>query len=412
MYLKIRVYYVEDLNYNGPKSIELIGATKPIKISWERQTKKVYKILQQDPETKAVTSKALGSIRLSHHLMTDAETAKSGIYSSVGTTSVGPSSMLQSDDSRPEPCTARWPAVGDRVYRADGQQYVASYGWMLMPGAIATVIDVDQDGDFKLRNPDGDESKWIYRKNFMYAKEEPAMGRKPISGRTGNFPKGSPEEAYEQAAINADAQNRALLQRAKIHDKTSLDTDPRIQWINGYRQWDSLDGLFQDLGPNPMTQSDDVGPTIARCYKHYTSLGQEIQRTLPPAYGPQDAVLNAEMVKMMYKDNPHKVESMLRPVISKDPNEIAMWRDMSWCPDPPVYAPIRNLRQDDLETLRLANYHPTQNAALLFTDVVPNYHINEDIWGVADSLKAAKSLQVEKPWWHQGPRVKDDCIMS
>jgi hypothetical protein len=411
MYLSIRASYVDDVKVSNG-SVELVGSTAPIKISWERRTKQVYKILQMDPETKSITEKSIGYICLSHHLMTDAETAKSGIMKSGVTTSVGPSSAQKSEDTGPEPCKSRWPAPGDRVYRSDGQRYVSSYGWELAPGALAVVVDVDRDGDFKLRNPEGNASKWIFRENFMYAKEGPEVGRRPINGRTGNFPKGSPEEAYEQAAINCDAQNRALLQRVKIHDRTSHSNDPRVENINGYRHWDSLDTLFSSMGPNPMTVSDEVGASVARCYKQTTSVAEEINRLLPPAFGPADAMLNGEMVKMMFKDDPTKVETMLRPVICKDPNEIAMCQDMAWAPDPPVYSPIRNLRQDDLETLRLACYHPTQNASLLFPDVNPEYRITEDIWGVSHSLKASRSLQVDKPWWHRQPRVKDDCIMA
>merc|ERR1719229_1995244 len=96
-----------------------------------------------------------------------------------------------------------------------------------------------------------------------------------------------------------------------------------------------------------------------------------------------------QLVGMMYDKNPLLEEEATRPVICKDPNEIAMQRNMTWCPDPPNYAPIRNLREDDKETLRLACYHPTQSSALTFKDASPNYHIDQDVWALTHASRAA-----------------------
>eukprot|EP00933_Yihiella_yeosuensis_P018047 TRINITY_DN14971_c1_g6_i1.p1 TRINITY_DN14971_c1_g6~~TRINITY_DN14971_c1_g6_i1.p1 ORF type:complete len:901 (+),score=139.42 TRINITY_DN14971_c1_g6_i1:110-2812(+) len=235
------------------------------------------------------------------------------------------------------------------------------------------------------------------------------------SGRTGNFPPGSQEEAFEQAAINAEAQNRALLQRVKKDDPNSLkdfiSNQPNIRVVNGFREWDSLDGLFHSMGPNPLTLSEELGPAVARGYQHVSSIAKEVAPRLSPAQTPADQLVNVEMLRMMYKHDPTQVKTAVRPVICKDPHQIAGPRDMSWCPDPPVYVPMRNMNESDKETLRLACYEPGQIAAIGFNDANPNYRMHEDIWALMNQEKDARS--------HFHPhhdtryrRVKDDCMMA
>lgn len=232
-----------------------------------------------------------------------------------------------------------------------------------------------------------------------------------VSGRTGNFPPGSQEEAFEQAAINAEAQNRALMQRLKKSDPTSHQNQPGTRFANGWREWENLDALFHTMGPSPLALSDELGPAVVRGYQHSTTIAKEVAPAFPQAFTPADQMLNVEMLRMMYDEDPTKVTSSVRPVICKDPNEIAGPRDMSWCPDPPVYVPMRNLRETDKETLRLACYEPVQNAALTFMDVNPNYRMHEDIWGVLSDYKDAKSTYVKR-MDNRYRRVKDDCMMA
>jgi hypothetical protein len=232
-----------------------------------------------------------------------------------------------------------------------------------------------------------------------------------LSGRTGNFPLGSPEEAFEQAAINAEAQNRALLQHCKVVDPHSHENAPHVRVVNGYREWDSLDSLFRTMGPNPLAQCEDLGATVTRAYSERTSVLRELIPKLRPAMSPTDEQLNLNLIEMMYGQDPKRVEQALRPLLCKDPEEIAATKDMKWCPDPPIYAPLRNMDPQDKQLLRLACYDPTQNAKLMFADVNPNYRINEDIWGVLADYKTARSLLVQKPdAAHR--RVKDECIMA
>merc|ERR1719329_505646 len=49
-------------------------------------------------------------------------------------------------------------------------------GWTLGPGEVAVVVDVDAEGDFRLRNPQGVESVFVFRRVYCY---EPVEAPKP-----------------------------------------------------------------------------------------------------------------------------------------------------------------------------------------------------------------------------------------
>eukprot|EP00439_Symbiodinium_sp_Y106_P032265 s2180_g3.t2 len=218
-----------------------------------------------------------------------------------------------------------------------------------------------------------------------------------VSGRTGNFPSGSPEEALEQAVINAEAQNRALMQRLKKEDQHSSHDFPGMREVNGYREWENLDAVFQSMGPNPLVLSEDLGPQVSRGYQHTMSVARDVARHLPGAKTPADQILNLEMLRMFYKDDPSQADSLVRPVVCKDPTDIANTGDMVWCPDPPVYVPIANMTEQDKETLRLACYRPEQTANLLFVDANPNYNIKQDIWGALQDEKMGQRKLLNAP---------------
>jgi len=239
----------------------------------------------------------------------------------------------------------------------------------------------------------------------------PVEPEQRISGRTGHFPFGSQEEAFEQAAINAEAQNRALLQRCKKEEPRSHVNEVRS--VNGWREWDSLDEVFRTMGPNPLCMSEELGAQVARSYQHTTTVAKEVGARLGPANTPADQMLNVEMLRMYTKEDPTKVTATVRPVVCKNPNEIADPRDMAWCPDPPIYAPLDHMSEQDKETVRLACYDPSQNAALIFADVNPNYNIREDVWGVfADDKKVHSGRMAAMMQGNQHARVKDDCLMA
>jgi len=72
-------------------------------------------------------------------------------------------------------CTSRFPVIGDMVcmngdLEADHESGRAN-AWQLLDGQVATVVDVDQDGDIKLRAPSGLVSGWVFREHFDYAKQ-------------------------------------------------------------------------------------------------------------------------------------------------------------------------------------------------------------------------------------------------
>jgi len=65
------------------------------------------------------------------------------------------------------------PKVGEQVESKRGGVQIAatvdgSDGWKLLEGETATVVEVDEDGDFRLRSPDGLESSFVYAASFVY----------------------------------------------------------------------------------------------------------------------------------------------------------------------------------------------------------------------------------------------------
>merc|ERR1719247_3983595 len=66
-------------------------------------------------------------------------------------------STRTSSNVEARPCTSRWPKPGDLVTatsrKTDGKK------WILNQGEVATVVSVDIDGDFTLRNTAGTVSQ-------------------------------------------------------------------------------------------------------------------------------------------------------------------------------------------------------------------------------------------------------------
>lgn len=240
----------------------------------------------------------------------------------------------------------------------------------------------------------------------------PAEALHRVSARTGNFPPGSAEEAYEQAAMNAEAQNRALLQRCKIADPKSHTTEPHTKLSQGYRQWENLDMLFATMGPNPLAMCPELGPVVARSYQDRCSIMQDLAGKLPTPMGPADEELNLKLIRSVCPEDPQAVRAALRPTMCKDPDTIAQIGNLAWCPEVPVYAPMSSMHEEDKETLRLACYAPETNAKLLFVDANPNYHIDEDIWGACADYKLDQAPPVIGKPPGRRRRVKDDCIMA
>jgi hypothetical protein len=77
------------------------------------------------------------------------------------------------------PCTDRMPVVGDHVIKLDGRTLWSTVDasddvWTLKAREVAIVAEVDDEGDFRLRNPLGLESGWILRSYCGYIAETQA----------------------------------------------------------------------------------------------------------------------------------------------------------------------------------------------------------------------------------------------
>jgi hypothetical protein len=82
-----------------------------------------------------------------------------------------------------KPCTSRFPTVGDVVMCMGGKKLGHDAAgtpkmWVLNPGQDAEVVEVDADGDFRLRNSSGIESGFLFRAEFVYIAG--AEGEEPV----------------------------------------------------------------------------------------------------------------------------------------------------------------------------------------------------------------------------------------
>merc|ERR1719408_796214 len=69
---------------------------------------------------------------------------------------------------------ARVPVVGDRVLRKTDAAVVFGESWRLAANEVATVVEVDDDGNFRLRKETGEESsKFSFREHYFYEGNSP-----------------------------------------------------------------------------------------------------------------------------------------------------------------------------------------------------------------------------------------------
>lgn len=224
-----------------------------------------------------------------------------------------------------------------------------------------------------------------------------------------------PPSSQVQAAVNAEVQNRALIQQCKIANSAFVsgdETSSHVHIVNGYREWDSLDNLFKTMGPNPMSMTERVGPSVIRSYIENVSAYDEFASKNNQAAASPEELRN--IMRNMYGIDPDEVEPAVRPVVCKDPTEIESKEDMDWC-NPPTYTPFRSMSNVDNETLRLACFDSTQCAKINFVDANPTYRIEEDVWGlVADQRRAVERAEpnyIPKKYG-QSDRVKDECFIT
>mmetsp|Transcript_16905 Transcript_16905/g.48082 ORF Transcript_16905/g.48082 Transcript_16905/m.48082 type:complete len:409 (+) Transcript_16905:46-1272(+) len=229
-----------------------------------------------------------------------------------------------------------------------------------------------------------------------------------------------PRSAHQQqAAINADVQDRAFVQQCKIASRAFAESGARshTQVVNGYREWQSLDTLFTTMGPNPLSMTEKVGPTVARAYQESVSVLDEVAASAggQAERGAADKQLLSGLVRGVYGVDPQRAEQAVRPVVCKDPADFGAGGDAAWYPDPPMYVPLQSISAHDMETMRLACYDPAQCAKVDFVDANPTYRVEEDVWGlVSEQRRAAEAAApnyIPKITGDSG-RVKDECFIT
>jgi hypothetical protein len=139
---------------------------------------------------------------------------------------------LQNETSQAaEPCTSRMPVKGDVVKTLNHMRQCEDASgnedaWILQPGENAIVVEVDEDGDFRLRNPTGLESWWTFRKYYAYAAQvarQIGNASERDHGREGNGVNVFVESAFVECSRIVPARNIAvdalLRDIAKLHSE-------------------------------------------------------------------------------------------------------------------------------------------------------------------------------------------------
>lgn len=69
-------------------------------------------------------------------------------------------------------CKSRRPCVGDRVRSTSSKTWISGTGWQQSAGEILTVVEVDVDGDFKLKNTNGKISNFLLASEYYFAEDK------------------------------------------------------------------------------------------------------------------------------------------------------------------------------------------------------------------------------------------------
>merc|ERR1719203_1209968 len=95
-------------------------------------------------------------------------------------------------------------------------EYGNENAWNLSPGANATVVKVDQDGDFQLRNPEGIVSDWIFRKAFSFKVVQEEVAQKEVPQKEVAQKERACSESLEVTVSKKDDMSRVLEEVQKI----------------------------------------------------------------------------------------------------------------------------------------------------------------------------------------------------
>lgn len=176
-------------------------------------------------------------------------------YSPVPSAQQATQAKVTKEPQKPgKPCTGRMPKAGDLVMCLGGKKVGhdndgVPKAWVLNPSQSAEVVEVDDDGDFRLRNDAGVESGFLFRSEFVYvqgAEEEkqetavPEQKKRPsLVDKSGGAPveiensgshEGSPvkEPVKEEKKLDeplAGAWFEVVLEKVKATDKFGLHLD-------------------------------------------------------------------------------------------------------------------------------------------------------------------------------------------
>eukprot|EP00927_Polykrikos_kofoidii_P049522 TRINITY_DN43573_c0_g1_i1.p1 TRINITY_DN43573_c0_g1~~TRINITY_DN43573_c0_g1_i1.p1 ORF type:complete len:1286 (+),score=188.76 TRINITY_DN43573_c0_g1_i1:151-4008(+) len=182
------------------------------------------------------------------------------------------------------PCTFRTPKVGDVVFSVDGLRVAKDVNghekaWQLGVGDSAIVVEVDGEGDFRLKRIyDRRESGWQVRKNYLYAPEgllscamrAPFVGERVIS------------KAGERVARNRDGRHKAWrLAEGDFATVVDIDADGDFRLKNRYgveSLW-QLRGnyLYEHADGGPAWRSNSAGNIVHRTHvKHHSTHSSDV----------------------------------------------------------------------------------------------------------------------------------------
>lgn len=118
-------------------------------------------------------------------------------------------------------CTSRMPRIGDVVSSAKGIAEVGA--WQLLLGEVASVVEVDEDGDFTLRNSSGEVSDWAQAQFYEYAKLDKSIRFQQLMDRSRGLRYKMPTQANSLQKVKASLQEEALQHaettRPLVHSK-------------------------------------------------------------------------------------------------------------------------------------------------------------------------------------------------
>ena len=117
------------------------------------------------------------------------------------------------------PCTSRTPVVGDRVqslgdcYCCWVQRSELDYAFPMV-GETATVVEVDEKGDFQLQKKSGEQSSWLNHTYFGFVEDSEVLNQAAADPGTGDT--GGPGDIASALDLSAEETSFHELQQQKL----------------------------------------------------------------------------------------------------------------------------------------------------------------------------------------------------